>query len=137
MTSSDRQCRLCREAGGICTPGYRKMHVRQDPACRLHGIKENMATSIRPRQKGGSGHGGGPPRIPFEHMTRLVTKGGIGLHFLPGPNTKAGANAAQHASSSATSTRTHDQPTVKQLDVKRTRCGGTKRRGAPLFFTSS
>ena len=27
--------------------------------------------------------------------------------------------------------------TVKQLDVKRTRCGGTKRRGAPLFFTSS
>ena len=85
MTSSDRQYRLCREAGGICAPGYRKTHVRQDPACRLHGIKENMATSIRPRQKGWSGHSGGPPRVPFEHMTRLVTKGGIGLHFLPGP----------------------------------------------------
>ena len=44
-----------------------------------------MATSIRPRQKGGSGHNGGPPRVPFEHMTQLVTKEGIGLHFLPGP----------------------------------------------------
>ena len=44
-----------------------------------------MATSIRPRQKGGSGHSGGPPRVPFEHMTQLVTKEGIGLHFLPGP----------------------------------------------------
>lgn len=30
-------CRLCREAGGICTLGYRKTHERSDPQCRLHG----------------------------------------------------------------------------------------------------
>ena len=96
MASSDKQCRLCREAGGICTPGYRNTHVREDPACRLHGIKENMTTSIRPRQKGGSSHSGGGAASPdnvqptaaklsLTHMVRFDTKTGLGLLFHPGP----------------------------------------------------
>ena len=37
---------------------------------------------------GGEGSGEVPARprhVPFEQMTRFVTKGGIGLHYLPGP----------------------------------------------------
>ena len=79
------------------------------------------------------------PRTPSKASTTQATTGGAETeNAQQEPNKKAGANAAQHASSSATSTRTYEgQPTVKQSDVKRTRYGGTKKKRAPLFFTSS
>ena len=40
MANGGKECRLCRYAGGTCAPGFRKVHVRTDPACRLHEVTE-------------------------------------------------------------------------------------------------
>ena len=90
-------CRICREGGGVCRQGLRKTHERADPACRFHGsdargneaVARGGATrSAGQAAPGGEGSGEVPARprhVPFEQMTRFVTKGGIGLHYLPGP----------------------------------------------------
>ena len=87
-------CRICREGGGVCRQGLRKTHERADPACRFHGsdargneaVARGGATrSAGQAAPGGEGSGEVPARprhVPFEQMTRFVTKGGIGLHYL-------------------------------------------------------
>ncbi|CAE7774695.1 unnamed protein product [Symbiodinium sp. CCMP2592] len=84
-----KQCRLCRQGSGICQQGFRKVHERSDPACRFHGFAERGSGSRPvtqgrepPQQEAGDGK---TPQIPFSHMTRFTTRGGLGLHFLPGP----------------------------------------------------
>ena len=89
-------CRICRQGGGVCRQGLRKTHVRSDPAYRFHGSDARGNTAVAhgdtARSTGhaapGDGDGEEPARprhVPFEQMTRFVTKGGIGLHYLPGP----------------------------------------------------
>ena len=90
-------CRICRAGGGVCRQGLRKTHERADPACRFHGsdARDNTAVARGDVARGAdqaapSGEGSSEaarPRqhVPFEQMTRFVTKGGIGLHYLPGP----------------------------------------------------
>ena len=47
------QCKLCRYGGGgICQQGFRKVHVREDPQCRLHGqvgVCNSPAPGLPPR----------------------------------------------------------------------------------------
>ena len=90
-----KECKLCKCAGGICQQGFRKTHERIDPACRFHGSNEQGSARVTgregPRPRSFAADGGAqeaaarPPQIPFTHMTRFVTKGGIGLQYLPGP----------------------------------------------------
>ena len=91
-----RTCRLCRQGGRICQQGFRKTHERADPACRFHGtdargnvpVTRGEAAQPQPRaspEDRDRERTARPPQVPFEHMTRFVTRGGIGLHFLPGP----------------------------------------------------
>ena len=90
-------CRICRAGGGVCRQGLRKTHERTDPACRFHGSDARGNTAVArgdvtrgadqaaPRGEG-SGEAARPRQhVPFEQMTRFVTKAGIGLHYLPGP----------------------------------------------------
>ena len=80
----------------MCRQGLRKTHERSDPACRFHGSDARGNTAVvrgdTARSTGhaapGDGDGEEPARprhVPFEPMTRFVTKGGIGLHYFPGP----------------------------------------------------
>ena len=78
--------------GGSANKGLEKPI---DPACRFHGSNEQGSAGVTgregPRPRSFSADGGAqeaaarPPQIPFTHMTRFVTKGGIGLQYLPGP----------------------------------------------------
>ena len=92
-------CRICRLGGGVCRQGFRKTHERSDPACSFHGSDARGNTAVvrgdttRTAAHAAPGEGGGeeparPKHVPFEQMTRFVTKGGIGLHYLPGPPDK-------------------------------------------------
>ena len=103
MTTSGTECRLCRYAGGICTTGYRKTHVRSDPACRFYGASDketrNVAVmSCRQKEPSQSSGGAGPtsgtpkrgkavtPKPSLDHMTTFHTgKKRLGLLFHPGP----------------------------------------------------
>ena len=71
---------------------------RADPACRFHGteVPGNVAVTRgeASRPKAHAAPRGGdsgrertarPTQVPFTHVTRFVTKRGIGLHCLPGP----------------------------------------------------
>ena len=90
-------CRICRAGGGVCRQGLRKTHERADPACRFHGSDARGNTAVArgdvargadqaaPRGEGSSEAARPRQHVPFEQMTRFVTKGGIGLHYLPGP----------------------------------------------------
>ena len=138
-------CRICRAGGGVCRQGLRKTHERADPECRFHGSDARGNTAVArgdvtrgadqaaPRGEG-SGEAARPRQhVPFEQMTKFVTKGGIGLHYLPwtgwqqhtytcGPEAQLGGAKATHAKqepkkkdsrttggkSSTTSTRPHE-----------------------------
>ena len=80
----------------MCRQGLRKTHERSDPACRFHGsdARGNLAVSrgetARATGHAAPGDGDGeeptrPRHVPFEQMTMFETKGGISLHYLPGP----------------------------------------------------
>ena len=80
----------------MCRQGLRKTHERSDPACRFHGSDARGNTAVvrgdTARSTGhaapGDGDGEEPARprhVPFEQMTRFVTNGAIGPHYLPGP----------------------------------------------------
>ena len=102
MTTST-ECRLCRYAGGVCTTGYRKSHVRSDPACRLYKAidkgTENVVAMLG-RQKEPSQSSGGatptsgtpkrgkaaPAKPNLDHMIIFRTgKKRLGLLFHPSP----------------------------------------------------
>ena len=72
----------------MCRQGLRKTHVRSDPAYRFHGSDARGNTAVAhgdtARSTGhaapGDGDGEEPARprhVPFEQMTRFVTKGGL------------------------------------------------------------
>ena len=95
---SKKTCRICRQGGGICQQGFRKTHQCADPACRFHGsevkVRGNVAVTCgeasRPKahaapRDSGRERTARPTQVPFTHMTRFVTKVGIGLDYLPGP----------------------------------------------------
>ena len=100
MTTST-ECRLCRYAGGVCTTGYRKSHVRSDPACRLYkaidkGTENVVAMSGRQKEPSQSSGGATPtsgtpkrgkaaPAKPnLDHMIIFRTgKKRLGLLFHP------------------------------------------------------
>ena len=102
MTTST-ECRLCRYAGGVCTTGYRKSHVRSDPACRLYkaidkGTENVVAMSGRQKEPSQSSWGATPtsgtpkrgkaaPAKPnLDHMITFRTgKKRLGLLFHPSP----------------------------------------------------
>ena len=65
MMTSDTERRLCRYAGGICATGYRKTHVRSDPACRFYGASDKetgkvAVMSCRQQEPSQSSGGSGP-----------------------------------------------------------------------------
>ena len=53
MANWAKECRLCRYAGGRRIPGYKKVHVRTDPACRLHEAttKDNVYAKVRQQKQ--------------------------------------------------------------------------------------
>ena len=98
MANWAKECRLCRYAGGRCIPGYKKVHVRTDQACRLHEAttKDNVYAKVRQQQQRDPSRsrgeattpppgGDGPARPNLDHMVRFVTKKGLGLLFHSGP----------------------------------------------------
>ena len=79
-----------------------------DPACRFHGteVRGNVAVTrgeaSRPKAHAAARDSGRertarPTQVPLTHMTRFVTKGGIGLHYLPGPFGQMDKPRSQHA----------------------------------------
>ena len=83
-----KECWICRYGGGICQSGFKKVHVRDDPHCRFHGMTGGNA---RPKQP----HPPVPRLLQAEEektktesrdeKTHYVTQGG--LHLLYDPET--------------------------------------------------
>ena len=86
--AAHKECRICRYGGGICQSGFKKVHVRDDPHCRFHGVTGGNA---RPKQP----HPPVPRLLQAEEektktesrdeKTHYVTQGG--LHLLYDPET--------------------------------------------------
>ena len=98
-----QQCKLCRFGGGVCQTGFRKVHVREDPECRLHGVTGRM--NIRAPQpqlvpqppptavEGNAAATPPPPSAPtaagrtaeasLDRKTHFLTKGGLHLLYEP------------------------------------------------------
>ena len=77
------ECKICRCGWGVCQPGFRKTHVREDPECRLHG---QLGRCTRPAQ----------PLLPApptpaaaesypgpDRKTQFATPGGLHLLYDP------------------------------------------------------
>ena len=94
------RCKLCRCGGGTCTVGLRKVHVRQDPQCRQHGVtsKSNVpiarakkqsgevTQSSRTKQPGEKAESSRANSIrPLSEMTGFKTRGGLMLLYDPRP----------------------------------------------------
>ena len=82
-----RQCKVCRYGGGICQPGFKKVHVRDDPQCRLHGVTGRMNHRLTaPYQPPLPTPSGGRPQraeTPLDQKTAFRTQGGMHLLFEP------------------------------------------------------
>ena len=80
--AAHKECRICRYGGGICQSGFKKVHVRDDPHCRFHGVTGGNA---RPKQP----HPPVPRLLQAEEektktesrdeKTHYVTQGGLHL----------------------------------------------------------
>ncbi|OLP86046.1 hypothetical protein AK812_SmicGene32889 [Symbiodinium microadriaticum] len=94
-TKPNLQC-----GGGTCTVGLRKVHVRQDPQCRQHGVtsKSNVpiarakkqsgevTQSSRTKQPGEKAESSRANSIrPLSEMTGFKTRGGLMLLYDPRP----------------------------------------------------
>ena len=94
------RCRLCRYSDGTCTVGLRKVHDRQDPQCRLHGVTSRGNVPIArckeavgggcPKQPcktvgGECGKQSGKLEPPLSEMTGFETRRGLMLLYNPGP----------------------------------------------------
>ena len=87
-----RVCKLCRFALGICQTGYRKVHERADPQCRLHGV-EGRATQVKtaPRSEGTPPPRGEMPAAastgpPQADKVLFRTRRGLHLQYNPEPH---------------------------------------------------
>ena len=98
-----QQCKLCRFGGGVCQTVFRKVHVREDPECRLHGVTGRM--NIRapqpqlvpqppPTAVGGDAAATPPPpsaptaagrsaEASLDRKIHFLTKGGLHLLYEP------------------------------------------------------
>ena len=74
MANWAKECRLCRYAGGRCIPGYKKVHVRTDPACRLHEATTKATCTQR------SGNSSKETQAAAGEKLRLHHLGGMLLH---------------------------------------------------------
>ena len=88
-------------SGGTCAPGFRKVNVRTDSACRLHEVtdQESVNAPVLHRRQGEPSQNNGdatnpaceppgedgPPQPSLDHKVRFVTGKGLGLLFHPGP----------------------------------------------------
>ena len=85
----EARCKLCRYGDGKCTVGLRKIHVREDPQCRLHGVtsQANMPVA-KMAKKAGEGTGSSSranPIRPLSEMAGFETKRGLVLLYNPEP----------------------------------------------------
>ena len=83
-----RCSKLCRYGDGKCTVGLRKIHVREDPHCRLHGVtsQANMPVAKMAKKAGeGAGSSRANPIRPLSEMTGFETKRGLVLLYNPEP----------------------------------------------------
>ena len=84
----EARCRLCRYGDGKCTVGLRKIHVRGDPQCRLHGVtlQANMPVARMAKKAGdGAASSRANPIRPLSEMTGFETKKGLMLLYNPEP----------------------------------------------------
>ena len=83
------QCKLRRYGEGICQQGFRKVHVREDPECRLHGqvgMCNRPGPGLPPRVPEPSPTpttAANPPEVTLDHKTAFVTAGGLHLLYDP------------------------------------------------------
>ena len=87
-TTGGEECRLCRYGGGLCQPGFRKVHVRGDPQCRLHGVTQRMTSRLvqpytPPQQTPPVSTAAPSTGTPLDQKTAFRTKGGLHLLFEP------------------------------------------------------
>ena len=85
-------CKLCRFALGICQTGFRKIHERSDPQCRLHGV-EGRATQVKaaPKSQGNPPLRGEEPAAASTTQTQadkvlFRTRRGLHLQYAPEPS---------------------------------------------------
>ena len=82
-----RQCKVCRYGGGICQPGFKKVHVRDDPQCRLHGVtgrmNQRLTVPYQPPSPTPSGGMAQRAETPLDQKTAFRTQGGMHLLFEP------------------------------------------------------
>ena len=84
----EARCKLCRYGDGKCTVGLRKIHIREDPQCRLHGVtsQANMPVAKMAKKAGeGAGSSRANPIRPLSEMTGFETKRGLVLLYNPEP----------------------------------------------------
>ena len=79
------ECKICRYGGGVCQPGFRKTHVREDPECRLHG---QLGRCTRPAQPllpapPMPAAAESPPEVALDRKTQFATPGGLHLLYDP------------------------------------------------------
>ena len=91
-TRRGQQCKLCRFGVGVCQTGFRKVHMREDPECRLHGIAERM--NVR-----------APQPLPVPQPLPAPTAAGgdatTSLQLLPAPTAPATAGGDANARSNS------------------------------------
>ena len=82
-----RQCKVCRYGGGICQPGFKKVHVRDDPQCRLHGatgrMNQRLTVPYQPPSPTPSGGMAQRAETPLDQKTAFRTQEGMHLLFKP------------------------------------------------------
>ena len=84
----EARCKLCRYGDGKCTIGLRKIHVRGDPQCRLHGVtsQANMPVARMAKKAGDDAASSrANPIRPLSEMTGFETKKGLMLLYNPEP----------------------------------------------------
>ena len=73
--------------GGIRQPGFKKVHVRDDPQCRLHGatgrMNQRLTVPYQPPSPTPSGGMAQRAETPLDQKTAFRTQGGMHLLFEP------------------------------------------------------